>query len=90
MPDTHKLLDSVASQWVKDQGAVSPQNGGIMDRDRVEALRTELGQLLRKQTEVVESRTLGAATDTEILEYEIRQEIIREMSNQLANSETTA
>ena len=49
-----------------------------------------LGQLLRKQTEVLESRTLGAATDAEILEYEIRQEIIHEMRNQLANSDTTA
>jgi len=39
-----------------------------MDRNRIEALRTELGQLLRKQTEVLESRTFGAATDTEILE----------------------
>jgi hypothetical protein len=32
----------------------------------------ELGQVLRKQTEGLESRTFGAATDTEILEYEIR------------------
>ena len=56
-----------------------------MDSNRVEALRNELGQLLRKQTEVLESRTLGAATDADILEYEIRQEIIHEMRTQLAN-----
>jgi len=61
-----------------------------MDINQVEALRKELGQLLRKQTEVLESRTFGAATDTDILEYEIRQEIIHEMCNQLANSEVTA
>jgi hypothetical protein len=65
-------------------------NGDIMDIDRAEALRKELGQLLRKQSEVLESRTFGAATDTDILEYEIRQEIIHEMCNQLANSDATA
>ena len=79
----------------KAQGAASPRNGGIMDTsiiidtNRAEALREELCQLLRKQTEVLESRTFGAATDTDILEYEIRQEIIHEMCNQLANSEGT-
>jgi hypothetical protein len=66
-----------------------PKIGGTMDNNRSEALREELGQLLRKQTEVLESRTLGSATDTEILEYEIRQEIIHEMCNQLANSDAT-
>lgn len=57
-----------------------------MDTHRTEVIRKELGQLLRKQSEVLESRTFGAATDTDILEYEIRQEIIHEMCNQLANS----
>ena len=57
-----------------------------MDRNQAETLRKELDQLLRKQSEVLESRTFGAATDTDILEYEIRQEIIHEMCNQLANS----
>jgi hypothetical protein len=37
----------------------------------------------------LESRTFGGASDTEILEYEIRQEIIHEMRNQLANSDAT-
>jgi hypothetical protein len=66
------------------------KNGGIMDSNRVESLRKELGELLRKQTEVLEARTFGAATDTDILDYEIRQEIIHEMCNQLANSDATA
>ena len=57
-----------------------------MQRNHVEELRTELNQLLKKQTEVLESRTFGGATDTELLEYEIRQEIIHEICNQLANS----
>ena len=61
-----------------------------MDSTRAEALRKELGQLLQKQNEVLESRTFGAATDTDILEYEIRQEIIHEMCNQLANADATA
>ncbi|MGA8500742.1 MAG: hypothetical protein WB683_04285 [Candidatus Sulfotelmatobacter sp.] len=60
-----------------------------MDLSQAEALRKELGQLLRKQTEVLESRTFGVATDADILEYEIRQEIIHEMCNQLANSDAT-
>jgi hypothetical protein len=47
-----------------------------MDSNRVEAIRQELGQLLRKQSAVLQSRTFGAATDADILEYEIRQEII--------------
>lgn len=83
----HPML---ARLGVQAQGAASPRNGGIMDNSQAEALRKELGQLLRKQTEVLESRTSGAATDTDILEYEIRQEIIHEMCNQLANANVTA
>ena len=57
-----------------------------MDDCRVYELRAELNQLLRKQVEVLESRSLGTATDTDLLEYEIRQEMIHEMCNQLAHS----
>ena len=57
-----------------------------MENCRVDELRAELGQLLKKQAEVLESRSLGAATDAELLEYEIRQEIVHEMCNQLAHS----
>jgi hypothetical protein len=60
-----------------------------MESDHVEKLRAELGQLLKKQTEVLESRTFGRASDTELLEYEIRQEIIHEICGQLANSTST-
>jgi len=59
---------------------------GIMETNRVEELRGELNQLLKKQTKVLESRTFGEATDTELLEYELRQEVIHEICNQLANS----
>ena len=57
-----------------------------METNRVEELRAELNQLLKKQTEVLESRTFGGATDTELLEYELRQKIIHEICNELANS----
>jgi hypothetical protein len=57
-----------------------------MEDDRVYELRVELNQLIRKQVEVLESRSLGTATDSDLLEYEIRQEMIHEMCNQLAHS----
>ena len=57
-----------------------------METNRIEELRGELSQLLKKQTEVLESRTFGGATDAELLEYEIRQEIIHEICDQLAHS----
>jgi hypothetical protein len=60
--------------------------GGTMEGRYSEELRDELTRLLRKQTEVLESRTFGSASDTDILEYEIRQEVIHEICNQLANS----
>ena len=51
------------------QGAASPENGGTVDSIQAEALRKELLHLLQKQNEVLESRTFGAATETDILEY---------------------
>ena len=51
-----------------------------------EELRVELTQLLRKQNELLESRTFGSATETEILEYELRQEVIHDICRRLANS----
>jgi hypothetical protein len=67
-------------------GAASPPRKAAMESYRVDELRAELNQLLRKQVEVLESRSLGTASDTDLLEYEIRQEIIHEMCNQLAQS----
>jgi hypothetical protein len=51
-----------------------------------EELRSEVNELLHKQREVLETRMLGAASDAELLEYEIRQEIIHELCNQLVHS----
>jgi hypothetical protein len=57
-----------------------------MEKHRVEELRSELNCLLKRQTEVLESRTFGVASDVDILEYEIRQEVIHDICTQLANS----
>ena len=51
-----------------------------------EQLRFELTQLLRKHRQVLDSRMLGTASDDELLEYEVRQDIIRELCNVLANT----
>jgi hypothetical protein len=51
-----------------------------------EELRVELNELPRKQREVLESRMLGTASDDDLLEYEMRQEIIHELCNVLAHS----
>ena len=51
-----------------------------------EQLRFELQQLLCKQREVLESRMFGTATDDDLIEYEVRQDIIHELCNVLANS----
>ena len=53
---------------------------------RSEKLRLELNELLNKQHEVLESRVLGTASDDDLLEYEIRQEIIHELCNILSHS----
>jgi hypothetical protein len=57
-----------------------------MEKHHIEELRIELAELLRKQSDVLESRMLGCANDSEMLEYEIRQEIVHQLCNQLANS----
>jgi len=76
-----------AKLLLKDSaGASSPREKAAMENSRVDELRAEVSRLLEKQSEVLESRTFGAATDTEILEYEIRREVIQEICDQLANS----
>jgi hypothetical protein len=46
-----------------------------MEKVQAEELRHELNQLLQKPAEILETRRLGTATDTQVLEYEIRQEV---------------
>lgn len=57
-----------------------------MEERHIEELRVELAELLRKQNEVLESRMLGCASDSDVLEYEIRQEIVHQLCNQLAHT----
>ena len=55
----------------------------IHDRD---GQRAELNQLLRKQSETLKSRMRGGVSDTELIEYDLRQEIICEIQEKLARS----
>jgi len=55
-----------------------------MNDIRVQDLEIELAELIKKQSEFLESRSLGGATDSEILEYEVRQEIIEQICEQLS------
>ena len=53
---------------------------------RAVELEAELAELLKRQAEFVESHSLGGATDNEILEYEVRQEIAKQICDQLGHS----
>lgn len=55
---------------------------------KIEALRTELKQLLQKQSDTLKARMLGGASDTELIEYDLRQEVIGEIQKRLARSAT--
>ena len=57
-----------------------------MERRSTEALRLELVELLRKQAELLNARTLGSSADDDIVDYELRQEVIMDICRQLANS----
>jgi hypothetical protein len=61
-----------------------------MEERHIEELRVELAELMRKQSEVLESRMLGCASDGDVLEYEIRQEIVHQLCNKLAHSSIRA
>ncbi len=53
---------------------------------KIEALRTELDRLLRKQGETLKAREAGSASETEILEYDLRQDVIGDIQTRLARS----
>lgn len=52
----------------------------------LEALRAELSDLLQKQSETLQARMSGSVSDAEILEYDLRQEIISEIQTKLARA----
>jgi hypothetical protein len=67
------------------------QNGplrkvGVVEKYYVENMRAELDELLKKQAEVLESLSFGTATDTELIEYDIRQKIVHELCNELVRA----
>jgi hypothetical protein len=62
------------------------KRGTHMGDIREERLKSELAELLKKQTVFMESRSLGGATDSEILEYELRQEIVKQICDELGHS----
>ena len=65
---------------------MADNNTSHLDVRCTETLKTELSELLRKQREILDSRMLGTASDSDVLEYEIRQEIIHEICNQLVRT----
>ena len=49
-------------------------------------LRTQLTRLLKQQSETLQARVFGGVSETEILEYDIRQEVIAQIEERLARS----
>jgi hypothetical protein len=60
--------------------------GGTVQRRSTETLRLELMELLQKQAELLNARGLGSAADGDIIDYELRQDVINEICQQLAKS----
>ena len=56
------------------------------DIHNLDVLRAELNQLLQKQSETLDGRMLGGVSDKELIEYDLRQEIICEIQEKLARS----
>ena len=57
-----------------------------MQRRSTETLRLELVELLQKQAELLNARSLRSAADVEVIDYELRQDVINEICQQLAKS----
>lgn len=57
---------------------------------KIEDLRAELKQLRQKQSETLNARIVGDVSDTDLIEYDLRQEIIVDIEERLARSSTAA
>ena len=57
-----------------------------MESYNIDDLRAQLKQLLKKQSDTMEARIFGGVSDVEILEYDLRQEVIDELQQRLARS----
>ena len=58
-----------------------------METRRAEEIWAELCEQLRKQREFLASRMRGTVGDSELLEYEVRQETIDQLCRALARSQ---
>jgi len=59
---------------------------GTMKKQTEQELRGEIDRLLRQQAKFLESRRFGTATEAELHEYEIRQDLMRELWEKLVLS----
>jgi hypothetical protein len=57
---------------------------------KIEDLRAELKQLRRKQSETLNARIVGDVSDTDLIEYDLREEIIVDIEERLARSSAAA
>jgi hypothetical protein len=57
---------------------------------KIEDLRAELKQLRQKQSETLNARIVGDVSDTDLIEYDLRQEIIVDIEERLARSSAAA
>jgi hypothetical protein len=53
---------------------------------KIDELRSELTRLLQQQSDTLQARVFGGVSETEILEYDIRQEVITQIQERLARS----
>jgi len=58
-----------------------------MKKQSEQELRGEIDRLLRQQAKFLESRKFGMATEPELIGYEIRQDMIRELWEKLVLSQ---
>ncbi len=52
----------------------------------IDELRSQLNEHLKKQSETLKARVFGGLSDTELIEYDLREEIISEIQRRLARS----
>jgi hypothetical protein len=57
---------------------------------KIEDLRAELKQLRQKQSETLNARIVGDVSDTDLIEYDLREEIIVDIEERLARSSAAA
>jgi len=57
-----------------------------MKKQTEQELRGEIDRLLRQQAKFLESRRFGTATEAELREYELRQDLMRELWEKLVLS----